>query len=254
MFKLAMIVYGGSICLFLQYVMQAHFVFTRKGKIFWTILLGLVLSMIEATLVLFYFYTDINDTTQAVLGCFISVLWFTIIQIATVLSVVRLKSLGNYMYFDKYLDYIPPIVAFLELPKAVSIILGSLELLALPHEYYGFSTFLFSASAIVVEVGLYYMLHLKLNHIMELQPNKLKRLSFTIKFTTAIVLLLEFGIIVAKWIHMNINESINIDFSMRPLAQILRIYIIIQFYSDLLVFAQKQIDFRNSELGRPSNV
>ena len=234
MLSLALIFWGGSICLFSQYVLQAIFVFSCSSYLFKMVILGLLSCVIEATLVMAFIYYDFNDAVSIALGVCVAFFWFVMIQITTWLSVKRIQSLGYYMAFDSYIQYVPYIVGLLEIPTTLCIILDAWNV-NLFLGYYDISSTVFAFLSIILEITLCILLIKKLNFILEYKPKTLSKLAFHIKFMCLLITLLECGIIVSKIMKL------PLDFSIRPFTHLLRIYVIIQFYNDLLLSVDQEM-------------
>eukprot|EP00834_Sanchytrium_tribonematis_P000380 NODE_7_length_67686_cov_1.621421.p26 type:complete len:266 gc:universal NODE_7_length_67686_cov_1.621421:35231-36028(+) len=232
-FNYALMFWGGSVCLALQYMLQAIFVFSKKSShMFILIISGLAICLIEISVVTLFLY--VYDEDEAVgLGIVVALFWFAMIQITTILYVKRIQSLGFFTSFDKYLKYLPYAVGVLEIPTVVSIILDGLNLDY--FSYYDFSSISFASLSIILEVVLYLSLNRKLEFILEYKPAALKKIAFNIRIMFVLTILLEVGIIASKVMKC------NLDFSIRPFTHILRIFVLIQFYNDLLVSVNRDM-------------
>ncbi len=214
--------------------MDAVFVFSRASLIFKLIVCGLICSIVESTLVVGFLYMDLDSTANSILSVFVALFWFLMIQITTILHVKRISSMGYYMWFDKYMRYLPLVIGCLEVPTVVCIILDGFNVIPMNEDgiaigYYDIFSILFAGISILVELILYWFLYLKLKFILEYNPNLLSKLIFHINVMLGVIVITEVAIIVAKSCHT------VLDLSIRPLTQLLRIYVIIQFYSDLIL-------------------
>ena len=178
-------------------------------------------------------YNPLNSVTVWYLVFIpINIAWFSMIQIVTWLYVTRITSLGAYMPIDNYLKYAPIIIGTLQFPNMI-INLARLNVENDPHNYFVISSSIFSLCIVIIEGCMYLLLIAKLNFILEYRRNLLEKIGRHLKITCCVVILLEL-------IMAGVRPFYFVDFSMSPIIYLLRIYIIIQFYSDLLVTMNKE--------------
>eukprot|EP00835_Amoeboradix_gromovi_P004442 NODE_346_length_10492_cov_0.275955.p5 type:complete len:274 gc:universal NODE_346_length_10492_cov_0.275955:9899-9078(-) len=236
--------WGGSACLFLQYSLHAYTVFCDKtGKIYILTVLGLILCFLESCLTLVNVYFNPTDSqkqpelTDASLHWYLinipmNVVWFFMVQIVTWLYVLRIESLGYYFKFDKYLKYAPFLIAVMQMPTVV-INLERSKVDDDSYQYFMIFSSAFSIIITLVELYMFVILLRKLNFILEYKPIILTKMGKHLKISCFAVMILEITMAVVRFFFL-------IDFSISPLIYLLRIYIIIQFYSDLLVSINRE--------------
>ena len=244
--------WGGSTCLFLQYLLQAYTVFTKKDSIIYKLLVaGLFVCYLESTLSMVYvglrFYAgeetpSIGNLDPLTVWYLIyiptNIAWFAMIQIVTWLYVLRISSLGAYMPIDRYIRHAPIIVGILQLPNFI-INLARLNLENEIHNYFVISSSIFSIFIIFIEFVMFLVLMAKLNYILEYRASLMGKMARHLKITCIVVIVLEIAM-------AGIRFTFLVDFSISPIIYLLRIYIIIQFYSDLLVTINKECKTINS--------
>ena len=227
-FIIAMTFWGGTLSLFVQYMLYAFITFDKKmNKMFAGVIVGLMLCLTEATLGIFYVYAwdqfDLNG--QVALSVIFGISWFSMIQVVTWLYVLRINSLGKYMKFDGFIWYIPFIIGALELASVFSIFLRTLNI---SSNVFRYSSLIFSIGAVIFEIFMTFLLLRKLRFILEYQEELLHSLFWHIVSACVVVLLLEFIILGLKIIGSSIDNAA------RPFAYIVRIYVVIQFYDKLI--------------------
>ena len=230
-----MVMWGGIIALFFQYLIQAGTIFDKKYNwMFAGVIASLVLCILEATFGIYYLYTASNSgsaESQLVWGTLFAFFWFTMIQAVTWLYVLRIQSLGKYMTFDKCVSYIPFFLAVFEVFTVVGIVLHASQIDKY-KDVYLYTSVLFTIICIVLELLMTGILVRKLKFILEYREDLLQKIWIQIVVASAFVVVLECAIVVVKF------TGTNIDFTMRPLAYIVRIYVIIQFYDELITGIQ----------------
>ena len=241
--------WGGSTCLFLQYLLQAYTVFTRKtSKIFILTITGLCLCYLESCLTMVSVvirsltkvtHSGIGDMNSLALWYMIyipiNISWFLMVQVVTWLYVLRIKSLGYYTKIDSYMKYAPLIVAVMQMPNLIINLarLNIEDVVDKQYHYFEISSSVFSVCITLVEIAMFLILLKKLNFILEYKPNVLNKMGHHLKVTCSAVIFMDIVMAGVRFLFL-------IDFSISPLIYLLRIYIIIQFYSDLLVSVNRE--------------
>ena len=236
--------WGGATCLFLQYLLQAYTVFNKKdSKIYRLIIAGLLMCYLQSSLTMIvviidFVYPNMKLSLIVWYSIFIplTLAWFFMVQINQWMYVYRIKSLGTYSRVDKYMNYVPFFVAFIQLPNFI-INLARLNIEDVDdkkYHYFIISSSIFSICISFVEICMFFILLRKLNFILEYKPDVLAKMGHHLKVTCVLVILLEVVMAVVRFEFL-------VDFSISPLIYLLKIYIIIQFYNDLLANINKQI-------------
>eukprot|EP00835_Amoeboradix_gromovi_P001202 NODE_50_length_27150_cov_0.307308.p7 type:complete len:305 gc:universal NODE_50_length_27150_cov_0.307308:11622-10708(-) len=232
--------WGGATCLFLQYMLHAYTVFALKtSKIYLLIVTGLILCYLESCLTIVnIFVVDGNSTRYTshslrdwyLINIPMNIIWFFMVQVVIWLYVLRIQSLGTYGTIDRYLKYSPVVVAIMQLPNLV-INLARLNIESIDdvkYHYFVISSSVFSVCITIVEIAMFLILIKKLNFILEYKQAVLLKIGFHLKITCVAVIFLDVVMAIVRF-------QFPVDFSISPIIYLLRIYIIIQFYSDLLV-------------------
>ena len=223
--------WGGSTCLSIQNLLHAITIFDKKSNvIFWLTISSIIMCQLEATLVLALTLNLMDPSFTYTFLVLANIAWFLIIQMVTLLYILRIRSLGEYMNFDKYLRFIPWIVAAVQLPSMVINLLHpsyfdvSKEA---KYNYFVISRSLYTCVITIIEVVLYLLLLKKLQFIMEFRQVAVNKLAWHLRVTCIIVIGLEIVLAVVRVLFA-------IDYSVTPIIYLLRIYIVVQFYGDLL--------------------
>ncbi len=223
-------IWGGTFCLFLQYLSLAYMSFDlRYSRMFFGIVTALILCVIESTLAIFYTYTKYGQPEKLIVGIFFGLSWFFMIQVVTWLYVLRIDSLGKYMTFDKCVWYTPYILGVFELMTMVGIIMHAADF---DNSVYIYTSVAFTVMSIVIEVFMTVLLLRKLRFILEYRKELLQRIVNQIYFTCAIIVIIEIIIVVMKL------TGSSLDFPLRPFVYLIRTYVVIQFYDELITGVQ----------------
>ena len=234
--------WGGCTCLFLQYLLLAYTVFNnKKSKIFKLLILGLVLCYLESCLTIIPIFTQVlkrNEKPSSspmmwyLTSLPMAIVWFLMIQIVLWLYILRIKSLGNYGKYDKYLNYIPLVIAIQQMPNVLITVIPEVDMSESYHKF-TISSSVFSFTIALLEIFLFYVLMQKLNFILEYKPDDLRKIGKRLRLASVIVILLEIGMSILRF-------AFPVDFSISPIINLLKLNIIIQFYSDLLVSVNRE--------------
>ena len=236
--------WGGATCLFLQYMLQAFIVFEKKDSIiFQLILVGLIMCYLQSSLTMIVVVLDVTRPevqlsvfTWYCISIPMNLAWFAMVQINQWLYVLRIRSLGCHSKFESYIIYVPYSVALLQLPNFI-INVARLNIKKVDFgKYSNFitSSSIFSICISFVEICMFIILLQKLNFILEYKPEVLLKMAYHLTLTCSFVVCLE--IIMAA-----VRFFILVDFSISPLINLLKLYIIIQFYNDLIISINKQV-------------
>eukprot|EP00835_Amoeboradix_gromovi_P004166 NODE_309_length_11266_cov_0.459479.p3 type:complete len:268 gc:universal NODE_309_length_11266_cov_0.459479:9426-8623(-) len=231
-FVISTAIWGGTISLALQYLLNAVITFEKKyNKMFIGIVCAIFLCVLESTIAIHYiYYSQYNDNpqNQLIMGSFFAFTWFSMIQVVTWLYVLRIDSLGKYCKFDKCCWTIPYFIGVFELFTVIGIVLHATQIDSFKN-YYRYSSLVFTVISILLEIFMTYLLIKKLSFILEYRDDLLAKLGLQIKVACVAVVLLEVAIIVLKF------YGSFVDVALRPFTYIVRIYVIIQFYDDLIM-------------------
>eukprot|EP00834_Sanchytrium_tribonematis_P003180 NODE_115_length_18417_cov_0.666012.p12 type:complete len:251 gc:universal NODE_115_length_18417_cov_0.666012:4255-5007(+) len=218
---IASMLLGGSSLFFVQGLFKSFLVLPLSGKLIIT-LTGVITSGCDAFLVfLFLYYSNGED---AIIGVFMSILWFLMIQATTWIYTLRIVTLGKPHAADKYVKLIPFAFIIIEIPAAVTIALEGFNIKY--HPLYLDVSLAFTIIAIILELFMYTILVKKTIFLMKYSSEPHKGLVKNVKIAMAILIAAKFLIVVAKLLGS------SLDMSMRPFTQLVRIYIILQFYGD----------------------
>ncbi len=217
--------------LFLQNLLHAVTIFDKKtNRIFYITIGSIILCYLEAIFVVINLVLPIQIAIKYILQIFVNIYWFFLIQGVTFLYILRIKSLGEYMSFDKHLYTIPWIVAAVQIPSIVINLLKIDDINATreqKYDYFVISRSLYTIVITAVDILLYVFLLKKLKFIMEYRQDVVRKLGWHLKVAMILVTFLEIGLAVIRILF-------PIDYTLTPIIYLLRIYIIIQFYGDLI--------------------
>ena len=241
--------WGGCSCLFLQYNLQISSVFTTKtSKIYILTILGLCMCYLESCLTMISVFTrsayaaNLGFTSTSIdpltmwyaFNIPMNVVWFLMVQIVTWLYVYRVQSLGTSVKVDKYLKYVPFIIGIFQLPNVViNLTVFNSESGNQKSNYFIVSSSILSVCITFVELSMFTILLQKLNAILEFKPVELAKVGMHLKINCAAVMGLQIIMAIVRFFVL-------IDFAVSPLIYLLRIYIIIQLYSDVLVSIDRE--------------
>eukprot|EP00834_Sanchytrium_tribonematis_P006193 NODE_433_length_7485_cov_0.465746.p4 type:complete len:259 gc:universal NODE_433_length_7485_cov_0.465746:3463-4239(+) len=219
------ICWGGALCLFLQNLLMAIITFERKRseKLFFMILLGLVLCIIEATLV--FAKPVIGSSLE--LKIIKNVVWVCIVQNSIWLYCERIRSLGSVLDSDKYLKYIPSVVLILQLPSVMVNLIAAIEDLFDKTIFFSVFVTIFFLGIILIEIYLYIQLFKKLDIVLSDKPNKNEKLQLNLKLSTIVVSFMELLLAILRCFY-------PINFILSPIIYLLRISVLMQFYNNLV--------------------
>eukprot|EP00834_Sanchytrium_tribonematis_P003303 NODE_123_length_17687_cov_0.732261.p9 type:complete len:259 gc:universal NODE_123_length_17687_cov_0.732261:16604-15828(-) len=220
------ICWGGSLCLMIQNFLLAVMTFDKKrNKIFQLIIAGLLICFGLSTLVLSKSFDDKLENMIV----YKNIVWFVLVQTVSWLYVLRIKSLGNYIDEDRYVNYLPCVVALLQIPCIFVNALGlkDIKLLKDRYTYFAIAGSVFSLGITIIEIYMYYILLKKLDFILEYRPRVAKKLKSQLQITCAFMATLEIGLAILRCVY-------PITFAISPIIYMLRISVLIKFYSDLL--------------------
>eukprot|EP00834_Sanchytrium_tribonematis_P000891 NODE_18_length_47517_cov_0.674814.p13 type:complete len:318 gc:universal NODE_18_length_47517_cov_0.674814:37087-36134(-) len=211
-----------------------YFVFKKKkNRLSKLIILGTLACLIHSSSLFLYTVVDTtfayNDQSpeNISLDGVISLTWLLMIQLEFWVYITRMTSLGSYMWFDKYIKYLPFLVLLLQVPVSVGI---GLEM-TWQENYEEAAEMLFvalSVGIIIMEIILDTLLIKKLRFIMEFKRNTLQKLSRFIILFCVMVVILESTLIVSCIL------SPVIYLCARPVICAFRIYMIVEFFQKLL--------------------
>ena len=177
-----------------------------------------------------YAYTHYGQPTKLIVNVLFGIFWFLMIQVVTWLYVFRIESLGMYMKYDKWVRYTPYILGVFQLLTMVGIIMQAADYYK--DDVYIITSVTFSLVSIVIELFMTVLLLRKLQFILEYRKELLKKLVSHIYITCAIIVVVEVIIVVLK-----LNMS-SLDFPLRSFVYLIRTYVIIQFYDELITGVQ----------------
>lgn len=223
--------FGSCIGLFIQNMIHATTIFGKKSNlIFYLIILGLVNCIIQGLITFLLTVELIAPDLRFGFRIVTNLLWFALIQLVTWLYILRIKSLGDYMPFDKWIYLMSPIVALVQVPSMIlnlidSDVLGTST--ELKYTYFVIARTVYTVTITVVDVALYIFLLKKLNFILEFRQHMVKKLGFHLKISMACVTFVEIALGVVRIIF-------PIDYTVTPSIYLIKLYIIIQFYGELV--------------------
>ncbi len=174
-------------------------------------------------------YTHYGQPTKLIVGVLFAIFWFLMIQVVTWLYVFRIESLGKYMKYDKWIRYTPYILGGTQVLTMVGIIMHAADY---DNTLYIYTSVTFSFVSIVIELFMTVLLLKKLQFILEYRKELLKKLVSHIYMTCTIIIVVEILILVLK-----LTMS-SLDYALRPFEYLIRTYVIIQFYDELITGVQ----------------
>eukprot|EP00834_Sanchytrium_tribonematis_P003302 NODE_123_length_17687_cov_0.732261.p8 type:complete len:269 gc:universal NODE_123_length_17687_cov_0.732261:16739-17545(+) len=203
----------------------------KRHSLSYLIIFGILASICHSAFALAYMIVDKSygvPTAQDIfLDIVISTTWLLMLQIESWLYVRRISSLGNYMWFDKYLKYSPFVLLVMQLPVAVGI---GFELVYIEDFRIVLYALLVCISVVIIiaEVVLDIFLIQKLKFILEYRKTTLGKLCKIIFVMCCFAIIFELGLIVACILKPVVYISL------RPFICTVKIFLMIEFYSKLL--------------------
>ena len=216
---------GASWILFLNGIAQAFVVFeNRSSKIFLFCVFGLVCGIVEIMLTTSTMYWG---TDTRIISIAVAPFWFFMIQCATWAYCLRIKALGGFMSRkERYIMYIPWLVFIIQIPADFFFVFSMFLV-----EYYRIfliATTVFSVLIAIIEIFLYFILLRKMLEILEYRKRLKTVLAFEMTVSLIVVVMLDILLIISK------TMNTKLDLVLRPFTYILRIVVLIRFFSDLL--------------------
>ena len=209
--------FGGTVCIVIQYIMLAFLTFEKRTSLIFKLVIGgLSLCFVEAVLIMIFMHLS---TSYMLFG--LGIVSFIRMQLVAWLYVLRIKSLGSYISWERGVKYIPYIIAAAQMPMLVIAFLSKN-----PIDYMVNSVS--QVTACLVEIFMNTLLLKKLNFALEYKPAALKKIVTHLYLASLIVTVLELSLQI-------IRAYIPIDLALNPIIYAIRIYIIIQFYDNLLL-------------------
>ena len=216
---------GASWLLFLYGITQAIIVFeNKKSNIFIFCVIGLISGIIDVMMVtsMFFWGGDFK-----LLSVVVTPFWYAMIQCSTWAYCARIKTIGGILCKEKkYINYLPWFVLLLQIPS------NALYLITLCTNYCAGITLVaravFSILIAIVELFLYAVLLKNMNEILEYRVKIKKLLQLETTASVVFLILLDIVLIFSMLSHT------NLDYILRPFTYILRIVVLIRFFTELL--------------------
>ena len=221
---LSFMLLGAGWLLFIQGIAKALVVFNNKqSKMFLICIFGLICGIIQLMLVSSALYWGVNAKLIAVVA---TPFWYTMIQCASWAYSIRIQSMGIISNWDSFVGYAPWIILTLQIPSNVLYLVATF----IPRYYdmYLVVVIVFSAAISFFEVFLYLVLLSKVVNVLEYRKSLKSVLIYEMNASLLLLVVFDFVLIVSKVLIG------KLDIILRPFTYLLRIVIIIRFYSDLL--------------------
>ena len=217
--------FGGTVCIVIQYIMLAFLTFEKRTSLIFKLVIGgLSLCFVEAVLIMIFMHLS---TSYMLFG--LGIVSFIRMQLVAWLYVLRIKSLGSYISWERGVKYIPYIIAAAQMPMLVIAFLSKNPIdYMVNYRYFWISASVSQVTACLVEIFMNTLLLKKLNFALEYKPAALKKIVTHLYLASLIVTVLELSLQI-------IRAYIPIDLALNPIIYAIRIYIIIQFYDNLLL-------------------
>eukprot|EP00834_Sanchytrium_tribonematis_P004433 NODE_218_length_12464_cov_0.653781.p8 type:complete len:263 gc:universal NODE_218_length_12464_cov_0.653781:9638-8850(-) len=228
-FIIAFAIYGADVLLFLQALCKALIVFPNKGrKFFILIIIGLIAAILHGTMVTITIYLGVPGIFHSIFG---SIAWYLMIFCSNYLYAMRIKSLGLNNKYDKLVSWTPWIMLIIMIPNntigTTSLYIDGDVGSSLKYVSY-IIAITFSVLIAVLEIFLYSILFQKLMEILEYRNDAKKKLIYELSASLILLITIDLLLIISK------AAANNIDKSLRPFSYLLRLYMLIRFYDELL--------------------
>ncbi len=221
---LAFMISGSSWVLFIQGIIQCGMVFKRKKSTIYILsIIGLVSAIAELTIVLSFLYFNLDEHIYVVL---VTPLWIIMIQAATWVYCIRIKSLGGITKYDYIISKTPWVILMAQLP---TIIIFNLKLYYKQLQVVNYiSGICLSVIITVCEIIQFVGLLSKVLEMLEYRTFIKKLLRIEISLALVMMILFDISLLVFKIVKT------PLDVVIRPFSYILRIVLVIRFFDDLL--------------------
>ena len=239
---LSFFVFGGSLCLFIQGIVQCFVVFQRRNTFIWNLsLLGLVagISKSFAIVALQEFHLD-----SIIFFAIHTPSFFILIQATSWVCYKRIATLGGITKYDKYIKSVPFVILAIQIPCQITFVLEYLYQESAAFKNL-FSICIVSLSIIITmcEVFMYKALLAKINEMLEYRKGLRVLLTNEIRLGLGALISLDCIIIYTRLAF----PSSRIDSSIRSFSYILRIVFVIKFFGDLLAEITGKNNLRSSK-------
>eukprot|EP00834_Sanchytrium_tribonematis_P007174 NODE_613_length_5385_cov_1.452138.p2 type:complete len:248 gc:universal NODE_613_length_5385_cov_1.452138:2214-1471(-) len=192
---------------------------SKTSKIFISCILSIFCCLAQSLLAIDYLNGNRTEWWYALL---ISVLFLTYTTLVGLVYVWRVNSLGGFSKLDKYLKYVPIIIFISVLPTNILFI-------ATPSSYILYVVRAFSHFMILAcEIFLFSALYYKIEDIMEYRKELRSKLLIQTSISLIFMCLLDVLVI---YLHLS---GTYLNFVVRPVSHLLRIYILCYFYKQLI--------------------
>lgn len=246
----ALVLFGADWLLFLLAMVQAFRVFPQKRKRFFIlVVVGLCAAILFESVSVAVFQFNVNPLwgLLSISG------WYVMITCCNFVYAIRIRSLGVYGgVLDRVASCIPWFFLGLLTPiYVIAMISPALPINPNSAAVKVVATVLqitLSGSIAVGEIFLFVVLLRKVQMILEFRDDVRRRLMRELSVSVAVLVALEIAVLVSKFVGGNYDRLL------RPLVYILRFFLVIRFYDDLLEDINRGFCTDVFELGRALDV